>query len=149
MLQAHCLPPHMRSAQHLSSITLSAELRQGSELTPCCCLQSLSNLAWVCGRLGIRPSSLLDAVCNDSATRIDEFSPPDIARMLWASAKLNHKPPQQFLEAAEDHIVRNFSSFGSQAVAMVLYGFAMQGHRSVRLFSRAADEVCKCSLQVC
>ena len=67
-------------------------------------MQGLAHVAWTSARLGVRPSTLLDAVATESASRIDEFNTQNVAILCWSFAKLGHKPPHAFLEAADLHM---------------------------------------------
>jgi hypothetical protein len=72
-------------------------------------LQGLAHIAWTSARLGVRPSTLLDAVATESASRMSEFTTQNVAILCWSFAKLGHKPPNTFLKAAEEHMkVRSY-----------------------------------------
>jgi hypothetical protein len=110
-------------------------------------LQALSNATWVCARLGLNPSELLDAIAVESASRLETFSTQGVALLAWAFAKLGHRPPAAFLRAAEAHMKDNFGEYSSQGIALVLFGLAMQGYRSQSLLKAVSREIEACGLQ--
>ena len=107
----------------------------------------LSNVAWSCARLALRPSDLLDAIATESTARLDTFDPQAVALICWSFAKLGHRPPTGFLQAAESHMKTNFAEYSSQGIALVLFGLAMQGYTSEDLLDSVAHEIEICGLQ--
>jgi hypothetical protein len=110
-------------------------------------LQGLANTAWACARLGVHTGDLLDAIATESASRLDTFTTQGVSNLCWAFAKLGHRPPGRFLNAADAHIQANFNKYSSQGVSLVLFGLAMQGHRSPILLDLVSREIESCGLQ--
>lgn len=110
-------------------------------------VQGLSNVVWACAQLGMRPKALLDAVASEAAQRIDAFEGQSVALICWALAKLGHRPPAVFLDAADRHMQQNFAAFSSQGISLVLYGLAMQNRHSPVLLEFVSREIEACTLQ--
>jgi hypothetical protein len=110
-------------------------------------VQALSNITWACARLSICPSDLLTAIALECAPRLALFESQSVAIICWSFAKLEHKPPDSFLEAADKHIQCNFQQYSSQGIALVLFGLAMQRRCSPVLLEFVSQEIEACGMQ--
>ena len=94
-----------------------------------------ANIAWSYATLSHKPEEeLLEAIAVEADKKLAEFSPQNISNLLYAFAKLEHKP-STFLEQA------------SRAAVPILGSFTPQVTSShVALLACHASHICICSL---
>jgi hypothetical protein len=83
----------------------------------------------------------------ECAPRLEKFESQSVAILCWSFAKLEHAPPDVFLEAADKHIQRHIQEYSSQGIALVIFGLAMQGHCSPVLLEFVSREIEACGMQ--
>ena len=67
------------------------------------------------------------------------FSPQNLANLVWPFAHAGHQHPSLFYEAAQAAMSRGLDRFAPAALANLLEAFAKAGHSAPRLFEHAAD----------
>jgi hypothetical protein len=92
--------------------------------------QSVANLVWAYGTLGVPNPRLLSAVASFVVDRLSltPFSPQELSNMAWAYAKVRNLEPRLFSLIAR-HVVQSdvLETFPSQSVANLAWAFATLG----------------------
>lgn len=84
---------------------------------------------------------LLDAIADESVSRLDSFTSQGVANLCWALAKVKHRTDQNVLASFEQHAVTNFPEYSSQGSSLLLWGLAQQDYVPTRLLKLLGTEL--------
>jgi len=112
-----------------------AALQCRSEFMP----QELANMAWAFARAGHASDSLMDAIAEESAERLDDFKPQELANTAWAFATAGHAAPALFHAIGKESAGR-VREFKPQELKDMAWAFATAGHAAPALFEAIGNE---------
>ncbi|KAA8496604.1 Tbc2 translation factor, chloroplastic [Porphyridium purpureum] len=102
--------------------------------------EQLASVMYYFGLLSKKPSDLFLDRWYAAAGDLDSFSPKEMTMALWAHVKMDHAPPESFLEHWKHRFLVLKRDFNSQALTNGLWSFAMLGIDAGMPFYEAWDE---------
>ena len=70
----------------------------------------------------------MNAAAWHSYALIGSFQPQSVANMIWAYAKLAHRPPPAFLDVLCRHALQQLASFSPQNISNTIWALATLKH---------------------
>ncbi|GIM16050.1 hypothetical protein Vretimale_18669, partial [Volvox reticuliferus] len=106
---------------------------ESPHLQPACLPADVSMSLWALATLRLPPAGycpqLMPAVERYSLSRLAAFPEQELSNLVWAMARLQYSPGQEWVRHLYDVIARLLPELRPQALSTVLYGLAQMGQR--------------------